>query len=99
MSYLDDAERGRLRAELMRIRLATYRYRWEDSCTAEHLGFIIDDVGESPAVSPDGITVDLYGYASMAVAAIQAQEREIAALKGEVATLRQELEARKSSHR
>ncbi len=99
VSYLDDAERGRLRAELMRIRLATYHYRWENSCTAEHLGFIIDDLGKSPAVSPDGMTVDLYGYASMAVAAIQAQEREIAALKGEVAALRHELDERKSSHR
>src|SRR5439155_433361 len=99
VSYLDDAERARLRAELMRIRLATYHYRWENSCTAEHLGFIIDDVGESPAVSPDRMTVDLYGYASMAVAAIQAQEREIAALKGEVAALRHELDERKPSHR
>ena len=57
------------------------------------------DVGQSPAVSPDGTTVDLYGYASMAVAAIQAQEREIAALKGEVAALRHELDERKPSHR
>lgn len=35
-----------------------------------------------------GDAVDLYGYASMAVAAVQTQAREIAALQREVGSLR-----------
>ena len=34
------------------------------------------------------MSVDLYGYMSMSVAAIQMQSREIAALRAEVADLR-----------
>src|SRR5439155_22412171 len=56
-----------------------------------HLGFIIDAVGASPAVAADGGHVDLYGYTSMAVGAIQAQQRRIDALTREVAALRAEL--------
>src|SRR5262245_38084593 len=40
----------------------------------------LPDLGESPAAAADADHVDLYGYASMAVGAIQAQERRIDAL-------------------
>jgi hypothetical protein len=43
-------------------------------------------------INPDGNTVDLYGYMSMAVAAIQVQSREIKALRAEVARLRRRSE-------
>jgi hypothetical protein len=77
--------------EVRRMRLTTYRYRSEPPGTRAHLGFIIDDVGSSPAVAADGGHVDLYGYTSMAVGAIQAQQRRIDALEREVTALRAEL--------
>jgi hypothetical protein len=92
--YLDAAERDRVRDELMKVNLATYRYR----ATGEHgplqLGFIIDDVGASPSVNADGETVNLYGYTSMAVAALQSQEKEIADLRAEVAALKARLDGK-----
>ena len=91
ISYLDDKDLARLREKLLKLRLATYHYRTESDGAPHRLGFIIDDVGQSPAVNADGTTVDLYGYASMAVAAIQAQAREIGALRSEVAALRRQL--------
>jgi hypothetical protein len=86
--YLGDADLERMLAEIRRVRLATYRYKGEPTLGPSHLGFIIDDLGVSPAVGSDGAHVDLYGYASMAVAAIQAQQRRIEALEREVAALR-----------
>jgi hypothetical protein len=88
VQYLGDADVRRLHDELLKLRLATYQYKSENAASPDHLGFIIDDVGRSPAVGADGTRVDLYGYASMAVAAIQAQAREIDTLKREVAALR-----------
>jgi hypothetical protein len=90
--YLSNADIERLRAELLRLRLARYRYASEDG-PPERLGFMIDDVGKSPAVAHDGTHVDLYGYTSLAVAAIQAQARELEALRREVAELRARCEA------
>jgi hypothetical protein len=76
--------------------LATWRYNDEDPNAREHLGFIIDDQPlTSPAVRPTGDRVDLYGYTSMAVAAIQEQHRQIEALQKEVKNLREELRAAK----
>ncbi len=89
--YLDASEIERVRDDLMNVRLATYRYRAGGPAAPEQLGFIIDDVGLGPSVNPDGETVNLYGYASMAVAALQAQEREIAELRREVASLRKQV--------
>jgi hypothetical protein len=91
IAYLDDTALDRMLAEIRRVRLATYRYKGETSRGANRLGFIIDDLGPSPAVAADGGHVDLYGYTSMAVAAIQAQQRRIDALEREIAALRDEL--------
>lgn len=86
IAYLDDAARARLRGDLAAVRLATYRYKRGDS--SPHLGFVIEDMPSgSPAVMPSRERVDLYGYVSMAVAALQEHEREIAALRAEVARL------------
>ncbi len=92
--YLDATDLDLVRAELMKTRLATYRYRAAGPLAPTQLGFVIDDVGAGPSVNPDGETVNLYGYTSMAVAALQAQERELAALRGEVASLRRQVEAK-----
>jgi hypothetical protein len=88
IAYVTPEEAGRLSDELMDLRLATYRYRGEGPSARRRLGFIIDDVGMSPAVEPDRSMVDLYGFTSMAVAAIQEQRREIDRLKRHVRALR-----------
>jgi hypothetical protein len=96
--YLGDQDRARLRDQLLELKLATYEYALPGLPDGAHLGFIIDDVGhESPSIAADGDHVDLYGYASLAVAAIQAQAREIAVLQRELAVLRAELESARTS--
>jgi hypothetical protein len=89
--YLDAADRQRLRDQLERFPLATWRYRHEGAAAPERLGFIIDDVAPSAAVAPDGQTVDLYGYTTMAVATLQEQQREIAELRAELKRLERQL--------
>jgi hypothetical protein len=91
ISYLGARERSTLAADLMKFRLATYRYKPGVADGESHLGFIIDDVAPSPAVAPTGSHVDLYGYTTMAVAALQQQQAQIAQLQKEVAALRTEL--------
>lgn len=91
--YLDDAARRRQHDAVLRLPLATWRYRSEAADAPPRLGFLIDDVGQAPCVQPSGGRVDLYGYASMAVAAVQVQAREIEALREEMAELRAEMRA------
>jgi len=90
--YLDARDLQRLSDELMKFPLATYRYKGDASRT--HLGFVIEDVEPSPSVDAARDMVDLYGYTTMAVAALKAQARELQALKREVAALRRELRRR-----
>ena len=94
IEYLGDADLRRLHAELRRFRLASYRYRAVGPEDRRRLGFIIEDVGTSAAVDAVRDRVDLYGYASMAVAALQVQAGQIEALQAEVAALRRELGGR-----
>ena len=86
--YLDDARLQALHDEVLRIPLATYNYSAEPAEAPPRLGFIIEDVEPSPSVMSERDMVDLYGYTSMAVAAIQNQAREIEALRAEVEALR-----------
>jgi len=89
IAYLTDDDAEHLRQALLRIPLASYRYKADDQ--APHLGFIIEDTPpNSPAVLPSRTRVDLYGYITMAVAALQRQEKDIALLKTEVARLTKE---------
>jgi hypothetical protein len=86
IAYLGPEDQERLRAELMDVHLATYRYRAGDE--NEHLGFIIEDMPmDSPAVMASRQHVDLYGYTSMAVATIQRQQAEIDDLEQRLAKL------------
>jgi hypothetical protein len=90
--YLDEAERRRQHDAVVRLPLATWRYVTEDAEAPARLGFLIDDVGAAaPCVRPSGQRVDLYGYTSMAVAAVQVQAREIESLRAELAALRREV--------
>jgi hypothetical protein len=88
--YLGDADLERLRDEVLGVHLATYQYKPEFTSdpTSKHLGFIIEDNPESPAVYPGRDRVDLYGYVSMVVATMQVQQKEIQTLRQELETLR-----------
>jgi hypothetical protein len=87
--YLADRDLERVRDELLSMRLATWHYNSEPAATREHLGFIIDDHPQSPAVMSNGERVDLYGYTSMAAATIQLQQKQIDKLEREMAALRE----------
>lgn len=93
--YLAPDEVGRVANDLRDVKLATWRYNDEPAGSKPHMGFIIDDLpAQSPAVRADGGHVDLYGYASMNAAAVQDQERRIAALEKEIAELKAALAVR-----
>ena len=85
IEYVDDEGLEKLHDETLRIQLATYNYKSE-VCdpSPRHLGFIIEDMPQSPAVEPGQSHVDMYGYVSMVVAAMQVQEKEIAELRREL---------------
>lgn len=85
--YLSAEEARQLHDALVAFPLASWQYTQPGASPATHLGFIIDDVEPSPSIAESGNTVDVYGYASMAVAAVQTQAREIAELKRTVAEL------------
>jgi hypothetical protein len=88
IAYLDDGGRQRFADELQRIRLATYRYK---TGGPTHLGFIIEDQEPSVSVDAGRDMVDLYGYTSLAVAALQVQEQKIKELQQELADLKKAL--------
>ena len=104
IAYLGPEDLSAARDALLGVRLAQWRYTWDPPQT-QRLGFLIDDGPASVAVQPDGQHVDVYGYASLAVAAAQAQqveldrqaarlaaqEAELAALRAEMAALRKTL--------
>lgn len=89
--YVDESARASLHAQTMAVRLATYRYTTPASDGQPHLGFVIEDMPQgSPAVLRSREQVDLYGFASMAIASLQEHERKLAALEAELARVRRE---------
>jgi hypothetical protein len=91
--YLVPDELVALGRDLLATRLATYRYR-DDPSGQRRLGFIIDDGAPAHAVASDGRHVDLYGYVSLAVAALKQQADDIAQLRRELDELRARLDLR-----
>lgn len=91
IAYLDHDGLKRYADELSKVRLATYKYK---SGGPTHLGFIIEDVEPSVSVDSPRDMVDLYGYTSMAVAALKLQEKKLALMEEEIATLKKALKAR-----
>lgn len=85
IAYLSAAERERVYRDLLAIPLASYAYKSDPAATPQ-LGFILEDVEPSPATRGD--RVNLYGYLSMAVNAVQLQAKQIEALEREVIALR-----------
>jgi hypothetical protein len=92
VSYLSSFDEQRLSEELLAFPLATYRYKTENAAEREHLGFIIDDIAPSPAVTANGERVDMYGYQTMAVATLHVQAREIAELRRQIEELKTDIE-------
>jgi hypothetical protein len=85
--YLDQGELSQLSDELLAMPLAHWRYKQDDS--ADQMGFIIEDVEPSPSVAGDH--VNLYGYTSMAVAALKVQSQQMHSLELEVLQMRSHL--------
>ena len=82
VQYVDETQLEKLHDETMQVRLATYNYKGQyGDPDVKHLGFIIEDNPQSLAVDRSHDRVDLYGYLSMVVAAMQIQEKEIADLR------------------
>jgi hypothetical protein len=95
IEYLDVDGLKKIYKELMAVRLAKWRYKNELPAPKPRLGFIIEDVEPSVAANSSRGQVDLYSFVSMAVAAVQHQDKELAALKKEVAELKQLLKVLK----
>lgn len=98
ISYLDTTTRDYIANNLLDFRLATWNYNEDPVDMTPRLGFIIEDVLEdqqhpagssrgSPAVDTVRDVVDVYGYLSMAVAAIQSQQEEIGRLRSDLESL------------
>ena len=90
IDYVDAEQRHQLTEQLLSIPLASYSYR-QDPRAVPQLGFVIEDIEPSAAVRGDH--VNLYGYLSMAVAAIQVQDQQLRSMQHELAALREQLEA------
>ncbi len=99
--YLTEAQKQQILEEIATLRLATYRYRMAGADGPPRLGFLIDDVERGPAgmlatsaVNAERDQVELYGYISMAVAALQVQGRRIIELQAEVDGLKRAIAER-----
>jgi hypothetical protein len=92
IQYLNDVERRVLYEKLTQIPLASWRYKNLGPTAPQNIGFIIEDLKQSPAVQSTGERVNLYGYTTMAVAAFQVQTQQIKKLQGELVALRTELQ-------
>jgi hypothetical protein len=85
--YLSEEGVAAMADRTLRLRLATYEYKAAPLAGRRHLGFIIEDSPDVPAVDRDGDLVDLYGYTSMLLATTQTQQKEIESLRRQVEEL------------
>ncbi|MCC7071191.1 MAG: hypothetical protein IT383_07710 [Deltaproteobacteria bacterium] len=85
--FLSDAEIDAALGRVLSLQLARWQYV-SDPGRHDYLGFLIDEHAPDDAVLPRGDRVDLYGYTSLAIAAVQAQQRRIDTLERELAALR-----------
>lgn len=91
IDYLSEAEVASIAEEATTMRLSEWNYKGEGNTARRHVGFLIDDMPESIAVAESGERVDLYGYTSMAIAAVQVQDKRLKALEKELASMRSEM--------
>lgn len=90
--YLSSTQRNELAGQLLDFPLATWKYKAQGMQAPERLGFIIEDVEQTPAVDRHRDMVDLYGYMTMAVAALQAQNEQIDVLNQRIEELESQLQ-------
>lgn len=89
IAYLTDDEIVALAKQAMAIKLATYRYK-NDPTATKKLGYILEDAPKAASSDLSREQVDLYAYASMVLAATQAQEKRLDALEKQVAALKKQ---------
>src|SRR5262249_42124814 len=92
--YLASEDLEQYHQELLSLPLATYRYRNGGPSDRRHLGFMIDGHESMICVQAEHDMVDVYGYTSMAVAALKVQARQIEDLRQEVKALQRKLNIR-----
>ena len=97
IQYLGGEELDRLERELLGIKLATFRYETDRPLRRHRLGFLRGDSQSSNAGDAEHDAVDLYGYTSMAVATLQVQAKELAALRAEVEAMKKLAAHRKTT--
>jgi hypothetical protein len=96
VEYLEESERDEVARQLLSLRLARWEYIDPQAALGHRpLGIIIEDNPNIPAVTPSKASIDLYSYASMAIAAAQVQAKQIEALRAELEAIKRELEASK----
>jgi hypothetical protein len=91
IQYLSDGEVASIADEATTMRLSSWRYKAEGESTRRHVVFLIDHMPESIAESDSGERVDLYGYTSMAIAAVKVQHKRLQSLERELASMRAEI--------
>jgi hypothetical protein len=91
IAYLGERERRQISDELLKLRLARYKYK-DDPAAHPHLGFILEDAPGGAASDLERERVDLYAYLSMAVAALQTQHEQLLAQDKELKRLRARLD-------
>ncbi|MBW2732767.1 MAG: tail fiber domain-containing protein [Deltaproteobacteria bacterium] len=89
--YLGPAALQKVARKTLELKLATYRYKDPALGKGAQLGFILEDAGQSFAGDPARGRVNLYGYTSMLLATVQAQQRAIERLRRDVTSLRREM--------
>lgn len=93
ITYLDGSALEARAQEALSMKLATWAYKEEVPGARPHMGFVIDDAPHSAAVRDGGDRVDLYGYTSLTLAAVQVQQQQIEAMRAEIAALQEALAA------
>lgn len=86
--YLRAEELAQVADLLLQTPLAEWRYKGDHTRTPQ-FGFIIEDV--EPSFSVAGDQVNLYGYTSMAVAALKVQREQVRSLESRLMTLESRL--------
>lgn len=90
IEYLANEDLERYHDQLIALPLATYRYK-AGADSRRHLGFMIDGRESLICVEAEHNMIDVYGYTSMAVAALKVQARQIDELRATVEKLERKL--------